>query len=143
MKTITNEVKLKIFAQYFGAEYNYKNEFGTYRGVVEFGYNTSKDVSQNAVLRLKPLSKITDEDAIEAIQMTVPEEYNEIKIESKDNDGVCFSFKPTRGERISGFLVYNELMFDVYQLLQSKGYALSYMDYSVYDLVGLGVYKFI
>ncbi len=141
MKTITNEVKSKIFAQYFGAEYNYKNEFGTYKGVVEFGYNTSKDISQDAVLRLTSLSKITDKDAVEAIQMTVPVQYDEIKIESKDSDGVYFSFQPRRGGRISGCLTYNDLVFDVYQLLQSKGYALNYLQYTVQDLVDAGIYK--
>ncbi len=141
MKTITTNIKEKIFAQYFGAEYQYKNNFGTYKDNVEFGHNTSSHIGQGAVLRLKPLSKITDEDVTGVINMGMDEPYDQLEIESKDNDSVCFSFKPRRGGRISAILNYTELMFDSYQLLQSKGYAMPCLSYSVDDLVELGVYK--
>lgn len=141
MKTITPEIKKQIFAQYFGRKYYYKNSFGTHSQDVEFGYHTNSHIEQGAFLHLTPLSKMTDEDAIEAIQMTVKEKLQEIKIVSKNSNDICFSFQPNRGARINGFLIYSSLTFNVYQLLQSKGYALPYMDYSVEDLVKLDVYK--
>lgn len=142
MKTITPEFKKQIFAQYFGSTYYYKNEYGNFKEKVEFGYHTDKHIEYDkAFLYLTPLSKITDEDAISIIQLTVPEKYNELIIDSKDNDSLYYSFQPNRGGRIFGALNYNDMYFQVYQYLQSKGYAMPCLDYSVEDLVELGVYK--
>lgn len=141
MKTITPEIKKRIFAQYFDSTYYYKNDFGTYKENVEFGYHTNSHIEKGAFLYLTPLSNMTDDDAIEAIQMNMPEKYKELKIISKQDNDIHYSFQPNRGGRISGFLDCNELLFNVYQYLQLKGYALPYMDYPVEELVQLGIYK--
>jgi hypothetical protein len=142
MNTITPEIRKQIFAQYFGNIYYYKNEFGNFKEKVEFGYHTNKHIeNDNAFLYLTPLSNMTDDDAIEAIQMNMPEKYKELKIISKQDNDIHYSFQPNRGGRISGFLDCNELLFNVYQYLLLKGYALPYMDYSVEELVQLGIYK--
>ena len=66
MKVITLDVKSKIFAQYFGSEYIYKNEFGSFKGTIEFGHNTKSHIeNKNSRILLKKLINISDEDAIE------------------------------------------------------------------------------
>lgn len=142
MKTITFEIKKRIFAQYFGADYYYKNEFVTFREKVEFGYHINRIIeSQTSFLYLTPLSKITDEDAIEIIQMQVAEKYKELEIKSKQNEDLWYLCQPNRGGKMNCILDYGNLNFKTYQFLSSKGYALPYMDYSVDELVELGVYK--
>ena len=61
---ITKEVRAKIFNQYYGVKYHYKNDFGTYADLVG-SINTYKHLSEYEVVKLvlKPLSEITDEDA--------------------------------------------------------------------------------
>lgn len=133
MKTITKDLRSVIFQQYHSQYVN--SSIGLCK------LRDSDRVDEIEWIELKKLSNITDEDAIEAIQMNVTEKYEELKIESKNDDAVCYSFHTNRGGRLHGFLTYDDLRFNVYQYLQSKGYALPYMDYSVQDLVELGIYK--
>ncbi|MBK7362656.1 MAG: hypothetical protein IPJ01_10210 [Micavibrio sp.] len=66
---ITNEIKQKLVYQYLGQKYFYKNEFGTYGGIVG-EYHTNEHIKNEFfVLRLKSLSEITDEDAIEVCKL--------------------------------------------------------------------------
>jgi hypothetical protein len=159
MKTITNEIKIKIFSSYIGCDI--KVSEGLDRKLIAVGgYEDEPYIKlrlgeagkkqfvhsefinfYKSPIYLKSLLNITDEDAIEAIQMNVTEKYEELKIESKNDDAVCYSFHTNRGGRLHGFLTYDDLRFNVYQYLQSKGYALTYMDYSVQDLVELEIYK--
>lgn len=62
---LTNKEIEKIFHLYHGAEYRYSNEFGTYKGKVEFGHHINLHLEQEAKLCLIPLSSINEEDAIE------------------------------------------------------------------------------
>jgi hypothetical protein len=130
---MTTEIKNKIFSQYI---YQYVNSD---RGLCKL--RDMDFIESLSWIELKSLENIIDEDAINAIQLTVTEKYKGLKIKQKDIGGVCFSFKANYGGRISGFLFYYELNVKSYQYLQSKGYALPYLDYSVEDLVELGVYK--
>lgn len=156
MKTITTKVKEKIFQSNIGNNVIFDNKImgilAGYKPTMLMGLIVIEDIDNNTPiykdwemldtkLVLNPLKNISDEIAIEAIQMTVTEKYQEIKITSKDNNGIYYSFQPNRGGRINGFLDCNELVFNVYQMLQSKGFALPFMDYSVEDLVKLNVYK--
>lgn len=153
MNTITPEIRKQIFAQYFGSTYYYKNSFGTYKEKVEFGYHTDKHIEYDkAFLYLTPLSKITDEDIIEVAtyyakwrkgfevlkinryEESISVDYRYISDEVNNADGFSYS---GNGFGLSSY----SLNIYQYQYLQSKGYALPYMDYSVADLVGLGVYK--
>lgn len=153
MKTITLETKKRIFAQYFGSTYYYKNEWGTYKEKVEFGYHTDKHIeSQTSFLYLTPLSKMTDDDIIEVATYSakwrkgfevlkinryaesISVDYRYISDEVNNADGFSYS---GNGFGLSSY----SLNIYQYQYLQSKGYALPYMDYSVEDLVQLGIYK--
>lgn len=158
MKTITTKVKEKIFQLNIGNNVIFNDKIigilSGYKPTMLMGLIVLEDIDNNTPiykdwemldtkLLLTPIENISNEDAIEAIQMNMPVKYNELEIISKHNNDIHYSFKPNRGGRISGFLDCNELVFNVYQFLQSKGYALPYMDYSVEELVELGVYKLI
>ncbi len=132
MKTITSELKSKIFSQYFGQKVLFN---GSELVLVDKVWNW---LHPSFYLQLTPLSKITDEDSIEIYRMLG---YNDEKYGS-GHPKMMFEFygkikldKPNKW----GF----NTSVKIYQYLQSKGYAISYLDYSVDDLVGLGVYKFI
>ena len=60
----TIENKARFFALYWGREFIYSNDFGNYKGVVgDFHFNDN--IKQKAVMRLKPLSSITPEQAVD------------------------------------------------------------------------------
>jgi hypothetical protein len=103
---LTNEIKQKIIYQYFGQKYFYKNEFGTYGGVVG-EYHTNEHIrNEFFVLRLKSLSEITNEDAIEVAKIA----HFDYRIEPKEFE--------LSGALFSG---WNDIPM-AYQYLQSKGY---------------------
>jgi hypothetical protein len=103
---LTNEIKQKLIYQYFGQKYFYKNEFGTYGGIVG-EYHTNEHIGNKFfVLRLKSLSEITNEDAIEVAKIS----HFDYRIEQKEFElsGALFSD-------------WNDIPM-AYQYLQSKGY---------------------
>ena len=90
-------------------------------------------------LLLKPLSLINDDDAFEIGKI--------IEIDRDNND---FSHKTAitaigrqfaKGMLICDFIRFVPITIKIYQFIASKGYALPYLDYSVEDLVELGVFK--
>lgn len=157
MKTITPEFKKQIFAQYFGSTYYYKNEYGNFKEKVEFGYHTNKHIEYDkAFLYLTKLSNLTDEDCLHIANLCFHDSINTIKKypeyielvidECNDlliyHDGrICTAWR----ENVSCKDVESEQQIVLYlkciDYLRSKGYALPYLDYSVEDLVELGVYK--
>lgn len=122
MKTILPEIKKQIFAQYlFFQRSIFDTELGKYKSIIEL--NKISNISDEDAIELSNILKIsllTDTD------MRLP--ISEIKkiILYYINDFARRSFSDS---------------IKIYQYLQSKGYALPYMDYSVEDLVELGVYK--
>jgi len=129
------ENKAKFFAQYYGQEVlSDGNNIAT---VEKDAYNWSAKVFH---LSLKPLSSITDEDAIEVAKLAIS--FNSAYVErTSETKSKCvidseswlnqFSF---RIERVIAN-VY------VYQALQQKGYALPYMGLSVEKLIEYGWIK--
>lgn len=99
-------VKSRFFAQYWG-----------------------QDVCQTkggSYLELKPLSKITDEDAEELLPFV------SFQFSSKYTDEQI-------KEEIKKSVLDTEMMpFELFDFLRSKGYALPYMNYSVDDLISFG-----
>lgn len=122
MKTITSDIKAKIFAQYLGCKMLH-NSATRPEHIYEINY--SDDYSKYELL-LKPLSEISDEDLdiiSEILGVIYPKNFVNSIIEN------------------SNYAVNSTLCINTIQYLQSKGYALPYLDYSVDDLVELGVYK--
>ena len=102
---------------------------------------------RNAYLQLKPLSQISDEEAIELMRLKIESkgvvDIETIEIENKTLDGYTFivKYKNWDDERV-GFIFKghtNPLSF--YDFLRSKGYALPWMDLSVEDLIEYGWVK--
>ena len=139
----TLENKAKFFAQYFGQHVLYF----TYDFLRKIDNLTLDSIENDDYLELKPLSHISNEDAIELMRLKIESkgivDIETIEIENKTLDGYTFivKYKNWDDERV-GFVFNghtNPLSF--YDYLRSKGYALSWMDLSVEDLVNYGWVK--
>ena len=112
-------VKCRFFAQYLGQEVLRWHQW------VETTQNSKVDLSIPAIekkgwfIKLKPVSKITDEDAISM--------YRGLEINYESANQFLEDYKSI------GFLEQSEVDF-----LRSKGYVVPFMNYSVEDLVSFG-----
>ena len=133
---ITIDIKAQIVYSYYGANYVYKNEFGTFgEKVNREDYHLNKNIANETFrLKLKPLSAITDKDAIEVAMILKP---NDEHTHNPDYG------KGYIKELFNGVMYTVDKSIKVYQFIKSKGYALPYMDYSVEDLVQAGIYKLV
>lgn len=154
MKVITSDVNAKIFAQYLGAEFMYS---GTkYNSTSKLDLYSIKlmiedDDFNECTLVLNSLQNISDEDAIEMAEIFGGINSPIVNLNRPtdlQNEDIHFSVQVFVKE--PKFMSYSTPKYwsDVYgvkayQWLTSKGYALPYMDYSVEELVELGVYKLI
>ena len=137
----TLENKSKFFAQYWGQRCG-KNKY------CNLSVNKS-NILNITHLELKPLSQISDEDVIEGITYLyniTREELGEI-LEIKHYDtfssittiGIGCNFKTSRSiHHWKGTKKIGSVESDYFR---SKGYALSYMDLSVKDLIEYGWIK--
>lgn len=138
---ISNETKAKIFAQYFGAKCEHlvftiervwedRGEFNMDCDLIELCMDDTE--AYKTTLLLKPLSSITDEDAIEVAKIIKCKWCGSNVSEIKPH----LSYLLNENASIKGSII-----FHLFQYLQSKGYALPYLNYSVEDLVKAGIYK--
>ena len=162
MKEITKEIKAKIFAQYIGQRFLtpaivepsdlFKVTYETCSKIQEDHYMFS-----NIQVLLNEIQNISDEDAIEVAKYLnwgrdiikkrldgdIREDQNidDLKemyvIVGKESTKVFF------GKSVDSVSTSPLEYAYCFQFLQSKGYALPYLDYSVEELVELGVYKLI
>ena len=109
-------VKCSFFAQYWGQQVQ-RYENNNYKKVVNGFIETN--LQDKDYLLLKPISKITDEDAISM--------YRGLERNYESANQFLEDYKSI------GFLVQSEVDF-----LRSKGYAVPFMNYSVEDLVKMG-----
>ena len=139
----TLENKAKFFAQYWGQHVLYfSSDF-----LRKIDNLTLDSIENDDYLELKPLSQVSDEDAIELMRLKIESkgvfDIKTIEIENKTLDGYTFivKYKNWDDERV-GFVFNghtNPLSF--YDYLRSKGYALPWMDLSVEYLVEYGWVK--
>ncbi len=117
------DVKCRFFAQYWGQEIC-QTKGGKY-AINEDCF----PLGTKSYLELKPLSKITDEDALEVANIISRTIHDSISKELvtyykedilKDPEVFCFA------------------NFQTVDFLRSRGYALSFLEYSVEDLVSFG-----
>lgn len=113
-------VKCRFFAQYWGTKTMYVGGVG----LVEVGKGGWNLKHPDFFLQLKPLSKITDEDAISM--------YRGLERNYESANQFLEDYKSI------GFLEQSEVDF-----LRSKGYAVPYMEYSVDELVKIGWVKLV
>ncbi len=115
-----SSVKSRFFAQYWGQKVMKKNIEGLENFYSEpDGFIRSMTKDSPLFLELKPLSKITDEDAISM--------YRGLERNYESANQFLEDYKSI------GFLEQSEVDF-----LRSKGYAVPYMEYSVDDLISFG-----
>ena len=112
---VQTDVKCRFFAQYWGTKKMYVGGVG----LVEVGKGGWNLKHPDFFLQLKPLSKITDEDAISM--------YRGLERNYESSNQFLEDYKSI------GFLEQSEVDF-----LRSKGYAVPYMEYSVDELVKIG-----
>ena len=117
-------VKCRFFVQYWGQNYNLDN------GTIKWEVNhRAFPLDETATLLLKPLSKITGEDALNAIKI--------FKVYRKKDGVFITEHCPIENIKLV-FLDIPIWRLDVADYLRSKGYALPFMEYSVDDLVSFG-----
>lgn len=109
---ITNEIKSKVLAQYYNKMY--VSDGRKYRLTGERIDNIQ--CGENGKLILKPLSEITEEDAIEVDKIISPQ-YSEVKHFHTVTRGKVWIKDILAGNQVSNII-------QVYQFLQSKGYDL-------------------
>ena len=108
-------VKCRFFAQYWGTKTLYVGGVG----LVEIGKGGWNLKHPDFFLQLKPLSKITDEEATSM--------YRGLERNYENSNQFLEDYQSI------GFLEQSEVDF-----LRSKGYAVPFMEYSVDDLVKMG-----
>lgn len=144
----TLENKAKFFAQYFGQEIaeitkgNYTHKIGSIELInsTVLSLVTSERILKiKYKLKLKPISKISDEDALGV--------YNSCK-----QDWLLYSFRSDKPKIDKGRCIAKDvdnggtywfpgMLISVVDFLRSKGYALPWMDLSVEDLIEYGWIK--
>lgn len=110
---ITNETKAKVFAQYLGHNIYWQAIIGTLNAHNLVGASSP---IEDARLLLKPLSAISDEDALDVAKFLWPNntEYQ------KAYDGKYYVDNLFNED----FEMYSPNSITIYQILQSKGYDL-------------------
>ena len=136
---ITTEIKKAVVYQYYGKDYVYKNEFGTYSDMVG-GFHTNTHIQYDSFkLKLKPLSVISSHHAIEVgkiigyeIKDTCPEFV--VREKGKTFCDILLTDK--------GFSYHPVESLLVYQFLISKGYDLPHylLGGKTLQEVGLAIY---
>ena len=146
MKTITNEIKAKYYNQYQFSHVCFEgisNSIWTIGVNVVFGYYVINGdfgkiyMDSISPLLLTPLEQIGDEDAINV--------FNIIGISTHLSDESkaiqCKELFTTNDFYTKQTNISASSYLKAFQYLQSKGYALPYMEYSVDDLIKLNVIK--
>ncbi len=148
MKNITNEIRLNIFGQYplqpiLICEPNIQ-KVSHYLEGVDYSNGTviAERVRWNPEwirMHLKSLDLISDEDAIGLADLM-----SEFQLSGYSNEHkINWIKKFIQNEPIKDYSRKFSFSIEVYQFLQSKGYALPFMNYSVTDLIEAGIYELI
>lgn len=158
----TTKNKEKLFAQYWGQKYEYRNEFGRFFGHVgDFHFSRNVlDINKSCTLNLKSLSSITDEDAIVVSRFAMKGKIvnkilrrsNRIAIHMVDNINTNQKYMILIWFKSSNVFVYELLSGEqnivacwdqcfIFDFLRSKGYALPWMGVSVQQQIEYGWIK--
>lgn len=136
---ITNEIKAKVFAQYYGAQI-IQHPLVITGSIIDTINRSGLEVIK---LKLKPLSAITDEDAVSLIKLFSPDA-TDIYL-SKGVIYWTYDFLGEPFEDTTDLSKIGELCFPpcVYQFLQSRGYDLPHFHLNGQTLkeAGLAVYE--
>lgn len=140
MKPITVEDKAKFYNQYQFSNVCFddiSNSIWSISVCSVFGYYLLANgdcriyIDKTTPLLLKSLANVTDEEIIELFDMMFTKQHSDKSDSFKIDIGKSWVDSYNRNTEM--FVPFNYIKG--YQYLQSKGYALRYMDYSVDDLV--------
>ena len=146
MKNISKEIKTKIFANYIGEKlvvneiykdfecplviHNYSND-------LKNGLDINQAIQYNTSIKLKSLSNITKEDMLQYFILDGFKNPNEFNLEIDED---MFGWTHISTHKGISHNKLSKISSICFQYLQSKGYALPYLNYSIKDLVELGIY---
>ena len=149
----TLENKTKFFAQYWGQDLLCRVIFGKNKNEIIMHNTPCSNLKLGEIidsyLELKPLSQISDEDVIQGITYLYNKTYEDLgEILEVKHYNTFSSITTTRtGENFKTYRSIHHwkgtkrIRSAEADYLRSKGYALSYMDLSVEDLVEYGWIK--
>jgi hypothetical protein len=123
-------VKCRFFVQYWGVKCMYVGGIG----LVEIGTGGWNLKHPDFFLQLKPLSKLTDDDAIEYFDILWYETHKSKSKEFKIEYGKDWA-NSILSERFG--LIPSNILHGI-DFLRSKGYVIPFMEYSVEMLVDVG-----
>lgn len=147
----TLENKARFFAQYFGQEvYMIKSYDGSRFGYLRMKLESVLLLEEHEYLELKPLSSISDEDAIDVFNILLDKDVN-IKIDSRNKTSLWLLvdgdqdyyivFELTGFECYCGDIQikndYNKI-FKALDFLRSKGYALDWEGITIEEQIKRG-----
>ncbi len=130
------ELKQYVFAAYFGQEVlQLANGIkGRLHPIISCDIST-ESILNNSCLHLRPLSSITDQEAIEVAKIAMPE--NAMYVDEIDGKNIISALNT------NGYNIKFNLSISIYQYLQQQGFALPIYfkceHYSVERLVELGI----
>ena len=163
MKQISDEIRIAIFNQSIGCEvvlipwsakYNPK---ATLAPDLKFGVITNADVNGNysiktiegnttfnaksLILLKKKLLNVTTEDCLSLANIIYAQYYDENTSQAiRENDAEIIKGNIATMFKHSRWSFSAEMSFHILQYLQSKNYALPYLNYTIQDLIELGIY---
>ena len=123
-------IKCRFFVQYWGVKCMYVGGVG----LVEVGTGGWNLKHPDFFLELKPISKLSDEDAINFFDIQFNETHKDKPNEFKIERGKEWA-NSINSERFG--LIPANFLHGI-DFLRSKGYAINFMEYSVEKLVELG-----
>ena len=141
---ISNEIKEKVFAQYLRQRWKFKNEAKGFEKATKHQlfltdinhvlFNPEFKECGGIILILKPLSKITKEDAWEIVRMRYGTGSMEIEEEALLNSAEGITNLIKEGD---------DCQIKIYQYLQSKGYDMPnyLLDNKTLEKAGLAIYE--
>lgn len=127
-------VKSRFFAQYYGQEILRWHQW------IETTPNSKVDLSIPAIekegwfIKLKPLSQITDEDAINVKKLVKDTFYFDEEYDAKQLNRAVIRMIT---EHTGSWLHVGNCMYAI-DYLRGKGYALPFMEHSVSDMISFG-----
>jgi len=124
------DVKCRFFVQYWGVKCMYVGGIG----LVEIGTSGWNLKHPDFFLELNPISKLTNDDAIEYFDILWHETHKRKSRDFKIEYGKAWA-NSILAERFG--LIPSNILHGI-DFLRSKGYAIPFMEYSIEDLINLG-----
>ena len=138
----TKENKARFFAQYLGSDFENTYTRPTVLRItgatIDLINNERMEQWKDSKVILKPLSSISDEDAVELGSVLGFMNFTKVSVE---DSGFWIVWEVNGEIRKNKFVFYNDIPFPLADFLRSKGYALPYLGLSVEQQIEYGWIK--